>query len=121
MCNQCFFEDSFVGCKECDIVLCCENSRLCHWDCDTCDVPYCLDFFKGHAAIICDCCDAPTKCQYCVNVLNECPQCGDRLLEYDDTRRQDEIVANMSSSDEENIETACARWTTEAKTQSDER
>jgi hypothetical protein len=103
MCNQCFFEDAFVGCQDCDIVLCRENSRLCHWDCDTCEVPYCLNFFEGHAARICDSFKAPTKCQDCVNVLDDCPRCGDRPLEYDDTCRQEDIVANMSSSDDETI------------------
>jgi hypothetical protein len=108
--NQCLFEDAFVGCQDCGIVLCHENSGLCHWDCDRYDVPYYLDCFEGHAAIIFDSCKPPTKCQDCVNVLDECPQCGDRPLEYDDTRRQEEIVANISSSDDETIETACARW-----------
>jgi hypothetical protein len=103
MCNQCFFEDAFAGCQDCGIVLCRENYRLCHRDCDTCDVPYCVDCFEGHAARIFDSCKAPTKCQDCVNVLDECPQCGDRPLEYHDTRRQEEIVANMSSSDEDTI------------------
>jgi hypothetical protein len=100
MCNKCFFEDSFVGCQDCGIVFCCENYRLSHWNCDTRDVPYCLDFFEGHAAIIFDSCKAPNKCKYCVNVLDECPQCGHWPLEYDDTRIQEEIVVNMSSSDE---------------------
>jgi hypothetical protein len=58
---------------------------FCHRECDTCDVPYCLDCFEGHAARICDSCKAPTKCQDCVNVLDECPRCGDRPLEYDGT------------------------------------
>jgi hypothetical protein len=119
-CNQCFFEDAFVGCQDRGIVLCRENSRLCHWDCDTCDVPYCLDFFEGHAARICDSCKPPTKYQDCVSMLYECSQCGDRPSEYDDTCRQEEIVANMASSDEETIETARARLTAEAKTQLDE-
>jgi hypothetical protein len=120
MCNTCFFEEPFVGFQDCGIVLCRGNSRLCHWDCDTCDVSYFLECFKGHAARICESCDAPAKCQYCVNVPDECPQCGYRPLEYDDTRHQEEVVVNMSSLDEEDIKTACARWTAEAKMQLDE-
>jgi hypothetical protein len=42
-------------------------------------------------------------------------------LQYYDTCRQEEIVANISSSDDETIETAPARLTAEAKTHSDER
>jgi hypothetical protein len=102
-------------------VLCHENSRLCHWDCDTCDVPYCLDCFEGHAARICDSCKPPTKCQDCVDFLDECPWCGDRPLEYDDTCQKEEIVANMSSSYDETIEKARARLTAEAKIHLDER
>jgi hypothetical protein len=102
-------------------VLCHENSHLCYCDCDTCNVPYCLDCFQGHAARICDSCKARTKCQDCVNVLDECPQCGDLPLEYDDTCHQEDIVANISSSDEETIDTARARLKAEAKTQLDER
>jgi hypothetical protein len=74
MCNHCHFPDTFVGCQDCGIVLCHENSRLCHGDCDTCEVPYCIDCFKGHAAIICESCDAPTKWQECDKVLDESPQ-----------------------------------------------
>jgi hypothetical protein len=77
--------------------------------------------FEGHATRICDSCKAPTKCQDCVNVLDECPRRGDRPLEYDDTCRQEDIVANMSSSDDETIETARARLTDEAKTNSEKR
>jgi hypothetical protein len=42
-------------------------------------------------------------------------------LENDDTCRQEEIVTNMSSSDEETIKTVRARFTAEANTHSDER
>jgi hypothetical protein len=54
-------------------------------------------------------------------VIDECPQCGYQPLEYDDTHHQEDIVANMSSSDEETIETARVIWAAKAKTQSDER
>jgi hypothetical protein len=53
-------------------------------------------------------------------VIDECPRYGDRPLEYDDTCRQEDIVANMSSSDDETIETAHARLTAETKTHLEE-
>jgi hypothetical protein len=42
-------------------------------------------------------------------------------LEYDNTCRQEDIVANMSLSDDETIKTARARLTAEAKRHSEER
>jgi hypothetical protein len=68
MCNQCFFEDAFLCYQVCGIMLCRKKSCLCQWDCDTCEFPYCLDCFKGHAARICDSCDAPLS----VKTLSMC-------------------------------------------------
>jgi hypothetical protein len=50
-----------------------------------------------------------------VNVLDECPQCGDKLSKYDDTTREEKIAAEMSSSDKENFETTPVRISTEHK------
>jgi hypothetical protein len=91
MCKKCAFDEGFVCCNSFGVVCCVENSRLCHWDCNTCERTYCRGCFEGHAMRMCTACKQLAKYEDCATVLDECSHCGDKAFDHDDTAHNTEL------------------------------
>jgi hypothetical protein len=50
---------------------------------------------------MCTACEQFTKCEDCAPVLDECPHCGDKAFDHDDTAHTEELYCYKDLSDDD--------------------